>query len=100
MAKLVEEDERAERTNEREQDEPKRRMPNHQSQLAFKADSTCSRVMRSISSTCSIDCGLTVSARCSASSTISEISVNRTDPARKRATATSLAAFSTIGVDP
>src|SRR6185437_211215 len=100
MAELVEEDERPERADEGDEHEPERRLREHQWQLSLINASAWDRVVRSISNTSSIVRGAGASPRWSASSTSAAISAKPSRPARKPATATSLAALSTTGAAP
>src|SRR6185312_7590068 len=100
VAELMEEDERSQRANERDEDQPERRVGKHQWQLSVISASTRERAARSTSITCSMDAGAGSSDCCSARSTHGAISAKRSRSARKAATATSFAALRTIGAAP
>src|SRR5262249_35205047 len=92
MAEFVEENERAQRADERDQDQPKGWMGKHcQEQFAFIIMArACSRVTRSISSTSPIERGASYFASASVRSASREISGKPISPSRKLATAISL----------
>src|SRR5438045_9696508 len=96
----MEEDERAQRANKTEDDQPEWWLGKHQCAPAFISVLAQSRVERSISSTSPIERGATKSASTSASWTTFTMSGKRIAPARKLATATSFAALRTIGAAP
>src|SRR5205085_5722059 len=94
MPKLMEEHQRSERADERDEDEPERRLGQHQA-VAFIMELASIRVSRSISRTSLMLAGAASLARPRASATQRTMSGKRISPARKLATATSLAALST-----
>src|SRR4029079_1007028 len=100
VAELMKEDERAERTDECDQDKPQWRLRQHQCHSSVIDASTRVRVVRSISSTSAIDWGAARADSASACSTARAISGKRIRPLRKPSTATSFAALSTTGAAP
>src|SRR5688572_4238944 len=100
MAQLVDDDQRPDREQEGDDDEPERGLGKHQAAISLISPSANALASRSMSITSAMDWGAGTLIRLTASSTVRTMSRKPMRRARKAATATSLAALRTIGADP